>query len=230
MLYIFLDYPATYGIIALIILTFFGSMGNPSLTEKWVFSSYYIKKQKQYYRLVSPALLHAGIMHLLFNGIGLYFFGPVVESVLGPILTTVLFVVSVAGGSAYTLWVRRRDANYQSLGASGGVSGLVMFAMFVNPHMGVGLLFIPVPIPAWIFGILFSLISIVLTQTPDRNRISHEGHLGGLFIGGFMAWCLIPSFAMIDVQWYLFGFGVMPILLFALVQTIFPSWFYRKKY
>ncbi len=223
-----IQYPATYGIMALIILVFFGNMGNESITEKLVFSSYLIKKKKQYYRLLSVALVHAGFLHLAMNLLGLYFFGPLIEDVFGPVLTFLIFLISVAGGSILSLILRRKENDYQSIGSSGGVSGILMAAMIWYPTMRIGLMLLPVMLPAWIFGIIFSLGSIVLTQTPDRNRISHEGHLGGLLFGGLFTYFAIPMEILQNTQQILFYLGVLPIAIFVLAQWLKPNWFYRK--
>ena len=223
-----ITYPVTYCIMALIILVFFGNMGNPSLTDKFIFSSYLIRKKKQYYRLFSVALVHAGFIHLAMNLLGLYFFGPVIEDVLGSLVTLFIFVVSVAGGSILSLILRRKETDYQSIGSSGGVSGVLMAAMLWYPQMRIGLMLFPVMIPAWIFGIIFSLGSIILTQTPDRNRISHEGHLGGMLFGGLIAYFTIPLEILQSTQQILFYVGVIPIAIFVLAQWLKPNWFYRK--
>lgn len=226
--HIHLDLPFTYGAIALIILVYFGMMGNPTIANNLHFSSYLIRKKHQYYRLLSPALVHAGVVHLLMNCVGIYFFGPVIEQSLGAFLASVIFILSVAGGSLVSLWLRRQDIDYQAVGASGGVSGIIMAGIFIYPDMQLGLMLFPVLIPAWIFGIIYSLGSIVLTQTPDRNRISHEGHLGGLLFGGIVAYAVIPSEFLGSQQEYVWYFGIIPIIVFMVLQGIFPKYFYKK--
>ena len=227
--HIYIEYPFTYGLIAVITLVFFGTIGNPQIAENLHFSSYKIRKNKQFYRILSPALIHAGVIHLLMNGIGIYYFGPVIEQFFGAFWSWIIFILSVAGGSILPLWVRREDSDYQAVGASGGVSGLIMVGMFLYPDMQIGLMLFPVLIPAWIFGIIYTLGSIVLTQTPDRNRISHEGHLGGLLIGGMFAHYFLPSEFLGEKQMYMWYFAIMPIVLFVIAQSVFPQYFYRKR-
>ncbi|MEI8101192.1 MAG: hypothetical protein WCH09_06490, partial [Bacteroidota bacterium] len=104
--------------------------------------------------------------------------------------------------------------------------------------------FIPIPIPGWIFCILFNLGSIVFSQTADRQRISHEGHLGGALFGGVIGFALLSLFVGISMDdsshtsaaitkipfesWALFWFGVFPILLLGIVSWIRPQLLYRK--
>ncbi len=220
----------TYIFIAIIVLIYFGSMGNPEITDLLLFSSHKVRKKKQWYRLFSSSLVHLGFVHLAMNSIAIYYFAPIVETSFGTGITTLVFVLSVLGGSLFPLWLRRKDHDYLALGASGGVSGLVMFSMFLIPDMQVGMFLIPIYLPAWIFGIIFCISSVVLTQTPDRNRISHEGHLGGLFFGGCLALLFIPNVLQLRECAYLFWAGIFPIFLFILMQTIKPAWFYRKNY
>jgi len=155
---------------------------------------------------------------LLMNAVGIYYFAPLVDLHWGPTVLTAIFVLSVFGGSIFSLILRRSDDDYQSLGASGGVSGLLMASFFLEPHLSVGIIFIPVAIPAYIFGILFTWASILLSRTQDRNRISHEGHLGGLFFGGLVAAVLL-GFQMptTELKWLLY-LGLLPAGLYVVLH------------
>ncbi len=174
-------------LICVLIVAHLAALYQPNLIHYFVFSSKQIREHREYFRLFTPFLAHAGWLHLFMNALGIYYFAPIVDLYWGPTLLTLIFVLSVFGGSIFSLILRRSDDDYQSLGASGGVSGLLMAAFFLEPHLSVGIIFIPVAIPAYIFGILFCWGSIILSRTQDRNRISHEGHLGGLFFGGLVA-------------------------------------------
>jgi len=186
----------------------------PELLQKLMFSSERIRNHKEYHRLISPFLVHSGWVHVLMNGIALYYFTPIVEYAFGVAPTFLFFLFSVLGGSLLSLRARRKDADYLAVGASGGVSGLVMISIFLAPDMGIGLFLIPVFIPAYLFGILFSLASIGLTFLPN-NHISHEGHLGGLFIGGIIA-IVAMGIPLPTYELNLLALlGVLPIAAFA---------------
>ena len=90
-----------------------------------------ISRKKEYHRLVTYGLIHADLMHLLFNMITLYFFGEVIEvfynSVLGPFGFAIFYVGGLVASILPTYFKHRDDSNYYSLGASGAVSG-VLFA------------------------------------------------------------------------------------------------------
>lgn len=240
----YLEYPASYGLIGFFILVFFAGQNDATLSQRWLLSSWQIKNRKQYYRLISSGFVHDGIVHLLLNGMGIYYFATMVESMVGSIFTLLIFLFSVLGGSLFSIWMRRKESDYQALGASGGVLGLLLCAVMWFPEIKLGLLFIPIPIPGWIFCILFNLGSIVFSQTADRQRISHEGHLGGALFGGVIGFALLSLFVGISMDdsshtsaaitkipfesWALFWFGVFPILLLGVVSWIRPQWLYRK--
>ncbi len=197
-------------LICVLIIAHLAALSQPQLIHYFVFSSKQIREQREYFRLFTPFLAHAGWLHLIMNAIGIYYFAPLVDLHWGPTVLTIIFVLSVFGGSIFSLILRRSDDDYQSLGASGGVSGLLMASFFLEPHLSVGIIFIPVAIPAYIFGIIFTWASILMSRTQDRNRISHEGHLGGLFFGGIVAAALLGfQMPITELKWLLY-LGLLP--------------------
>ena len=205
-------------LICVLIVAHLAALWQPQLINYFVFSSKQIREHREYFRLFTPFLAHAGWLHLLMNAVGIYYFAPLVDLHWGPTVLTAIFVLSVFGGSIFSLILRRSDDDYQSLGASGGVSGLLMASFFLEPHLSVGIIFIPVAIPAYIFGILFTWASILLSRTQDRNRISHEGHLGGLFFGGLVAAALMKfEMPIIELNWLLY-LGLFPAGLYVVLH------------
>ena len=91
----FVEYPASYGLIGFFMLVFFAGQNDVSLTHRWMLSSWQIKNRKQYYRLLSSGFVHDGIIHLLLNGVGIYYFATMVESMVGSIFTLLIFLISV---------------------------------------------------------------------------------------------------------------------------------------
>ena len=220
----YIEHPTSYALIAAFVLIFIAGLNDLGLSYRWMFSSYNVKHRKEWYRLLSAGFVHNGWMHLLLNGLGIYFFGTLVEYLTGSVFTLFIFIASVLGGNFYAWFIRRGDADYQSLGASGGVMGLLMCAVMWFDGIQLSLFLIPVGIPGWIFVIIFNIGSIVMTQTADRNRISHEGHLGGALIGGLIAYFLSPQVPM-SHSWWAFWLGTFPIFLFAVAHGLRPRWF-----
>lgn len=129
---------------------------------------------------------HADPGHLIFNMITLYYFGPVVEYVLGA--SGLLAIYTVAGAcAALSIYIlHRHNAGYRALGASGSISGVLFAAIVLQPGMSILFFLIPVPIPAPIFAVGYILLSTFLMRRGTGN-ISHEAHIGGAATGFLLA-------------------------------------------
>ncbi len=134
-------------------------------------------------RLVTHGFIHADWQHLLFNMITLYFFGRVAERVISGIIGPVgflLFYVSAIVIAILPSWLRhRRDARYRSLGASGAVSAVLFATILLDPWM---LIFIPIPVPAILYGIGYVGYSWWMDRQGSDNT-NHNAHLSGAIYG-----------------------------------------------
>lgn len=135
-------------------------------------------------RMLSSAFLHADIPHLAFNMLTLYFFAPVVYTYLGNFSFALIYVGSLLAGSLLTLFMHKNDYSYRAIGASGAVTGVLYAAILLQPDMSLYLFFIPIPIPAYIFGIGYLLYSIYGMKA-KRDNIGHTAHFGGA-MGGYV--------------------------------------------
>ena len=86
-------------------------------------------------------------------------------------------------GSLLALYLYMDDLNYRAIGASGAVIGVLYSAILLQPEMNLYLFFIPIPIPAYIFGIGYLLYSLYGMRA-KRDNIGHTAHFGGA-IGGY---------------------------------------------
>ncbi len=123
-------------------------------------------------RVLSSGFLHADIAHLAFNMITLYFFAPVVIAYMGEFLFVIVYFGSLIFGSLLTIMFHKDDYNYRAVGASGAVTGILYSAILLRPDMMLGLFFI-IPIPAYLFGILYLLYSIYGMKAKNDNIVSH---------------------------------------------------------
>jgi len=126
-----------------------------------------------YWRLVSAGFLHAGFFHLLFNMFSLWILGTLLEPAIGQLRFALIFFVSLLAGSFGALVV---DPNSLTVGASGGIFGLMGAAVIVLRHRGINLM--ESGLGVWIG------LNLLITFTV--SGISIGGHIGGL-IGGFLA-------------------------------------------
>lgn len=135
------------------------------------------------FRMFSSAFLHVDIAHLAFNMITLYFFAPVVIDYLGTPIFLLVYFGSLICGSLLTLQFHKNDYHYRAVGASGAVTGVLYSAILLRPDMNLYFFFIPIPIPAYVFGIGYLLYSIYGMKA-KRDNIGHTAHFGGA-IGGY---------------------------------------------
>ncbi len=135
-------------------------------------------------RMLSSGFLHADWGHLGFNMLTLYFFAPVVLGYLGNFYFLIIYLGSLIFGNLLTLLFHKDDYSYRAYGASGAVTGVLYSAILFEPNMGIYLFFIPIAIPAYIFGMLYLLYSIYGMKAKNDN-IGHTAHFGGA-IGGYL--------------------------------------------
>jgi membrane associated rhomboid family serine protease len=134
-------------------------------------------------RMLSSGFLHVDMMHLIFNMLTLYFFAPVVLNWLGNFSFVLVYFGSLIFGSLLTMLFHKNDYSYRAVGASGAVTGVLYSAILLQPDMMLGIFFI-IPMPAYIFGILYLLYSIYGMKAKNDN-IGHTAHFGGA-IGGYL--------------------------------------------
>ncbi len=198
-------------VIAATALISYVAFQNISVFEKYKFNVGAIKNRKEYIRLVSAGFLHGDWMHLLFNMMTLYFFGPIVVQVFGEIGFLVVYFGSIILGNLFSLYLYQNQSWYSAIGASGGVSGILFTSIAMIPDLGIYFFFIPIPIPGYIFGVLYFSYSVYSMLNPRQgDNIGHAAHLGGAFFGLVFAVALQPERA-IENALYL-GIMALPLL------------------
>jgi membrane associated rhomboid family serine protease len=140
------------------------------------------------WQLVTYSFLHGNLMHLAFNMLALYMFGSDIERVFGQRRYTVYyFVCVIAAALAQLLFAMVTNSPpYPTVGASGGVFGLLLAFGLYFPRRMVMLIFPPIPMPAWLFVTLYGALELFLGVTGTAQGVAHFAHLGGM-AGGFVA-------------------------------------------
>lgn len=138
------------------------------------------------WQLVTYAFLHANVMHIAFNMYGLWMFGSQLEYLLGRRALLQLYFASVLSAGAMQLLVTSATGSiYPTVGASGGVFGLLLAYGICFPNRKLMLLFPPIPMSAWVFVTLYAVIELTLGVTGTQAGVAHFAHLGGM-IGGYL--------------------------------------------
>ncbi len=172
---------------------------NSLFYNKYKFNVDAVLLYKDYKRLITSGFLHVNWMHLIFNMLALYFFSGSLELYLGPLRFLIIYFLSLIAGDLLSLLVHRHQGDYDSVGASAGVNGVIFASIALFPNMRIGLLFIPIGIPAWLFGLVYVLYSIYGIRSRKYN-IGHDAHLGGALVGLLIAIIMQPS-ALINNTW-----------------------------
>jgi membrane associated rhomboid family serine protease len=135
---------------------------------------------------VTYAFLHGNLPHIAFNMLGLYMFGGPIERVFGSRRYLVYYFVCVVSAAITQLLVAgMMGAVYPTVGASGGIFGLLLAYGIYFPHNRVMLLFPPIPMPARVFVVVYAAIELFLGVTGTQEGVAHFAHLGGM-IGGYL--------------------------------------------
>jgi membrane associated rhomboid family serine protease len=122
--------------------------------------------------------------HLFFNMFALYMFGRSLEDLWGPRRYLVYYFASVlAAACAQLIVTALMDTGYPTIGASGGVFGVLLAFALNFPRQRIMLLFPPIPMPAWLFVTLYGMLELVLGVSGSQAGVAHFAHLGGM-VGG----------------------------------------------
>lgn len=177
-------------IIAITVLISLQANKKNQLKQKLLYIPFRLKENNEYYRLVSHIFIHADISHLAFNMISLYFLGSTLEHSLidiygfnlGACYFLILYFLGAIFASLPSFLKHQDNPAYRSLGASGAVSAVIFAAILWDPSMLLGIMFLPFPIPAYIFGPIYLAIEY-FSMKRGGTGIAHDAHLGGAIFG-----------------------------------------------
>ena len=171
--------------ISIIIVTFFVSykgFKERSFFDQYSFRVDEILVHKEYQRIVTSGFLHVDWKHFIFNMLSLYLFSTGFERRIGSGMFATIYFGSLIGGSLLSLFLHRNHGRYSAVGASGAVMGIIFASIAFFPGMTISPLLLPIPIPGWIAGLLYTLYTIYGIKAQNDN-IGHDAHLGGGIVG-----------------------------------------------
>ncbi len=181
--------PITLAIVVITCLVSVPAFRNQKMINDLIFYPPAIAEQNQWYRFFTCGFIHADIMHLAFNMYAFYGFGRIIELTLvevfegtGKLLYIVLYLTALFVCLLPTYIKHKEDAYYRSLGASGAVSAIVFAYMLLNPVDKIGLIFIPIGIPAFILGPIYLIVTSYLSRR-GGSHINHSAHFWGAVYG-----------------------------------------------
>lgn len=156
-------------------------------------------KYKQYYRMLTSGFLHADFMHLGINMFVLWMFGSSVEEKfietygkLGILIFVAFYLVMIVIADLPTSRKHINNPGYAAIGASGAVSGILFSFILFNPWSKL-YLYLIMPIPAIIFGVLYIGYSSWADKNNKNDGIGHSAHLYGALAGIILTLILLPQ-------------------------------------
>jgi membrane associated rhomboid family serine protease len=140
------------------------------------------------WQLFTYAFLHGSLAHILFNMWGLWLFGSEIERYLGARRFLMIYFASVFTAAVSQLLVPLwfYPSAGDTLGASGGIFGCLLAYAFMFPQRKLVLVFLPIPMPAWLFALLYTGLELYLGLTGSQSDVAHFAHLGGLIGSGLL--------------------------------------------
>jgi membrane associated rhomboid family serine protease len=202
-------------IIAATVLISYKGFNDLSFFRKFEFHVGSILKGEQI-RMISSGFLHVDMGHLFFNMVTLWFFAPLVLTYLGNWTFVLVYVGSLIFGNLLTLLFNKNNYSYRAVGASGAVTGVLYSAILLQPDMMLGLFFV-IPIPAYLFGILYLLYSIYGMKSKNDN-IGHSAHFGGA-VGGYVITLIEQPQLLVD-HTEMVVLLTIPILVLFMMQRL----------
>lgn len=168
------------------------TFGLSDIVDKGLLKPYRVVRKNTWYELLTSGFLHANFGHLFVNMFTLFFFGRVMEQVLGAEYYTGLYITGLIASGLPSVIKFRNNPNYATLGASGAVGSVLFAFIFMFPMESIYLFLIPVPIPAAVFGILYLIYSMYESKK-DVGKVNHEAHAAGAVWGILYLIIFVPN-------------------------------------
>jgi membrane associated rhomboid family serine protease len=178
----------TFIIIGVTGVVSFLAFQNHDIMDKLQFNAAKVIHQKQYYRLISHAFIHANWTHLFVNMFVLYFFGPLIEQYFGYYFASratayylMLYFGGILASNMWSLIKHQNDYYYNAVGASGAVSAMLFAFIFFNPWEKLLFMFV-LPIPGILFALGYLFYSYQMSKKGTDN-VAHDAHILGAIFG-----------------------------------------------
>jgi membrane associated rhomboid family serine protease len=176
--------PATQAIIGVNVVVFLlqSSMGGMGMFALWPLDSPAFAP----YQIVTYGFMHGGFAHIFFNMFAVYMFGSTLEQFFGTRFYVLLYGVSVVTAGVVQLGVNEvLGSPFPTVGASGGVFGLLLAFGMYFPQQRIMLIFPPIAMPAWVAVTAYGALALFFGITGTQAGVAHFAHLGGM-LGAFL--------------------------------------------
>lgn len=184
---------ATYALLALIVVVFLLEIvinqvsGRQEVVNLFMVGPDWLARP---WSVVTSVFAHSldAIMHVVMNGLFLYFFGPTVERLVGVKRYLLVFLVTGMVAGVFQVEAERMlGDDVYALGASGGLMGLFGVLMILVPRQKV-LMMGFIPLPLWVVGAIIAALDVLGIVQPSGTPIGRFAHLSGMALGLAVGW------------------------------------------
>ena len=197
------DAPAALSIFFITLgISLYTMFGNQSWYDKLLLSPYKFVHENKWYTLLTSGFIHADTFHLFFNMMTFYFFAFRIEETVGSIEFLIIYLGSIVFSDISSILKNKNNPDYRSLGASGGIAGILFSYILFYPSSKISIMFIPIGIPAPIFAVLY-LAYCYYASKNAQDYINHEAHLWGALSGLVLTAILIPNSILYFIKFIL---------------------------
>jgi membrane associated rhomboid family serine protease len=186
--------PFTAAIIVACVVSYVAALFLPKdFTRQLMLQPFYVMRENRWYQLFTSGFMHASLLHLGVNMLTFYFFGPVIEQSMGTLNFAGLYFFSLIISGIPSVIRHRANPGFATLGASGAVGGVVFAFIMFFPTRSLYLFFLPIPIPALVFGLLFLIYSFIESKR-NRGKVNHDAHIAGSLAGVLYVLVAVPRY------------------------------------
>jgi membrane associated rhomboid family serine protease len=183
--------PVASIIFVLTLATSLWAFNDENIYARFILNPYGVSRGQRVYTIITSGLIHKDWNHLFFNMLSYYFFAFQLEAMFGHWQFGLLYILSLILSDLPSIQKHKQDIWYNSLGASGAISAVIFSYIMYDPLASLGIIFIPIPIPAWIFGLLY-LVYCHYASKHARDNVNHDAHLFGALSGILITIALNP--------------------------------------
>lgn len=176
------------------------AFNNKELFYKLSFNPYSVDERKEWYRFLSYSLVHADFIHLALNMWVMYIFANntmIAFTYFFGLKGVWYFILLYVGGTAFAVikdYVdNKTNPLYNGIGASGAVSAIVFSSIIIFPTEKLMIFPLPIPLPAYILGVLYLAYSYFMAQK-GKDNIGHQAHFWGALYGVAFTIAIRPAF------------------------------------
>lgn len=175
-----------------LVTSIYGLFVNPALNQQFMLHPYSVARGKKYYTILTSGLIHADTAHLAFNMLTFFFFAFSLEQIIGHWQFALVYGLGLILSDVSTLIKHKNHPWYYSLGASGAISAVLFSFILFQPLTKLYLFFIPIGIPAFVFGGLY-LAYCAYAAKQQADNVNHDAHFYGALTGIIITILLFPG-------------------------------------